>query len=94
MQMHEGESIHKHIDNFNRIVLSLRTIDVAVDDKDQLVLKRPITNLYDGGTSLGEGLMVRGRIEKREENCPKKVSKLRNKHKNNNKCHNCQRERH
>ncbi|KAL5146576.1 hypothetical protein HKD37_06G016399 [Glycine soja] len=69
----ESESIHKHIDNFNRIVLSLRTIDVAVDDEDQLVLKRPITNLYGGGTSLGEGLMVRGRIEKREENFPKKA---------------------
>lgn len=24
MQMHEGESIHKHIDNFNQVVLSLK----------------------------------------------------------------------
>ncbi|KAL5132622.1 Retrovirus-related Pol polyprotein from transposon TNT 1-94 [Glycine soja] len=38
MQMHEGESIYKHIDNFNQIVLSLKNIDVAVDDEDQVVL--------------------------------------------------------
>ena len=38
MQMHEGESIHKHIDNFNQIVLSLKNIDVGVDDEDQTVL--------------------------------------------------------
>ena len=36
--MHEGESIYKHIDNFNQIVLSLKNIDVAVDDEDQVVL--------------------------------------------------------
>jgi len=33
MQMHEGESIHKHIDNFNQIVLSLKNIGVAVEDE-------------------------------------------------------------
>ena len=38
MQMHEGESVHKHIDNFNQIVLSLKNIDVRVDDEDQAIL--------------------------------------------------------
>nr|KYP34765.1 hypothetical protein KK1_044232 [Cajanus cajan] len=38
MKMHEGESIHKHIDNFNIVFLSLKNIDVIVDDEDQVVL--------------------------------------------------------
>nr|KYP45734.1 Retrovirus-related Pol polyprotein from transposon TNT 1-94 [Cajanus cajan] len=39
MQMHEEyDSIHKHIDNFNQVVLSLKSIDVVVDDEDQVVL--------------------------------------------------------
>ncbi|KHN13198.1 Retrovirus-related Pol polyprotein from transposon TNT 1-94, partial [Glycine soja] len=129
MQMHEGESIHKHIDNFNQVVLSLKNIDVAVDDEDQAVLllsslpraydnfvdtiifgrsslsmeevktalqswelKRRITDSY-GGTSSGEGLMVRGRMDERKS-FQRRRSKSRSKNKNNNKCHNCQKEGH
>jgi len=38
MQMHEGKSIHKHIDNFDQIGLSLKNIDVVVDNKNQVIL--------------------------------------------------------
>jgi len=38
MQIHEGGSIHKHIDNFNQIILSLKTIHVALRDEDKVIL--------------------------------------------------------
>ena len=53
-------------------------------------LKRRITDSY-GGTSSGEGLMVRGRMDERKS-FQRRRSKSRSKNKNNNKCHNCQKE--
>jgi len=38
--MHEGKSICKHINNSNRNVLTLKIIDVIVDDKDQSYLPK------------------------------------------------------
>ena len=43
---------------------------------------------------MGEGLIVKGRMRERKKNFQTKRSKSHNTNKNNNKCHNCQRDWH
>nr|KYP60537.1 Retrovirus-related Pol polyprotein from transposon TNT 1-94 [Cajanus cajan] len=38
IQMQKGGPIQRHIDNFNQVVVSLKIIDVVIDDEAQVVL--------------------------------------------------------
>nr|KYP33977.1 Retrovirus-related Pol polyprotein from transposon TNT 1-94 [Cajanus cajan] len=38
LQMEEEKSLKKHVDDFNKIVLDLKSIDVKIDDEDQAMI--------------------------------------------------------
>ena len=38
LQMQEGKPIKDHLDEFNKIILDLKNIDVKIDDEDQAIL--------------------------------------------------------
>nr|KYP61706.1 Retrovirus-related Pol polyprotein from transposon TNT 1-94 [Cajanus cajan] len=38
LQMEEEKSLKKHVDDFNKIILDLKSIDVKIDDEDQAII--------------------------------------------------------
>ena len=38
LKMHEGTPVQEHLDEFNKIVLDMKNLDIKLDDEDQALI--------------------------------------------------------